>query len=62
MACKKNRPVIIKVDRKWFENIFEKQRKKAEKQMNMRISQVKLTKLDLINKNLFKKYGKKKLI
>ena len=65
MVLRNNKPIALKVDPLFFDNIFEKERKKAEKKirissgMDKRLSQVNFTKMIAQNKfklevNLFK--------
>lgn len=64
MAKSKNSVVTIQVDKNWFENVFEKQRKKLEKNFGMRISQRKVTVLDVNMRKLLngkKSNGKRKI-
>ena len=65
MVLRNNKPIALKVDPLFFDNIFEKERKKAENKirissgMDKRLSQVNFTKMIAQNKfklevNLFK--------
>lgn len=41
--AKRNRNVSIKVHKKFFDNVFEKERKKMERDMGFKVSQIKFT-------------------